>query len=442
MAITAEMAKRIREIQARSKAQNTLTREQIDQRIADRGDAPIVRNETQSTAQQIPTVEQTPVIEQPTTQIEVPDYTEEINQQYANTTQSLLNQLRQRIAESTSSQRDIISNAPEQYNPLRAESEVQRTSQLRSALERSANLGDRGGVGRQEALLTQTEGANRLNQINLAQQQTIDAANAEIARLQNEGRYQEAQIIAEQNAARLNALQSQGQQTFSNQLNAAQLNASLQSQAQSQAESQFQNSIMANYNDLAAYANQLTAQGAPQWQIDAVNAARQQKIIDQNLDQYGNPLATTPDFSQTMQKWNAGLTLTPQEMAVIGATTATMPVTTSGTTSTALMTYNQALDNAMQMLPNGTPEQIQTLANQLMTGQSVTTPQSTAPTQDEYMAFITQVRNTMNTDPVRARQALVNNRQNVIDAVGLDTYNARIAEIDAILARTQQRTLQ
>ena len=108
-----------------------------------------------------------------------------------------LERLKQRIAESKTAQQGMIDKAPQAYDPYRAQSEVQKTQQLRSALERQSNLGDRGGIGRQENLAISTAGAGRLSDINLQQQNFIDNAQAEIARLENEGKYEEAAILAE-----------------------------------------------------------------------------------------------------------------------------------------------------------------------------------------------------------------------------------------------------
>ena len=136
---------------------------------------------------------ETPTIEQP--QVNIADMMREKSK---SATDSLVAQLKQRIAESIQAQQANIARAPQAYDPLRAESEVRKSQDLRSALERSSVLGDRGGIGRSEALATQTAGENRLTDINLQQQNYIDQANQEISRLENEGRYEEARIVADQ----------------------------------------------------------------------------------------------------------------------------------------------------------------------------------------------------------------------------------------------------
>ena len=85
-----------------------------------------------------------------------PNYNNQINELYQNQTDALVNQLRQKIAQSKQEQQNIIANAPKQFDPMRAQSELTKSQQLRQVLERNANLGDRGGVGRSQALQTQT----------------------------------------------------------------------------------------------------------------------------------------------------------------------------------------------------------------------------------------------------------------------------------------------
>lgn len=294
--------------------------------------------------------EQVQRVEQPVQQVQRPiqgqtqqpvqpirDFTSQISQQYDLATQNMVNQLKQRIAQARSEQEGIISRAPQQFDPLRSQSELAKGQQLRSVLERNALMGDRGGVGRSQALQTQTAGENRLNQINLQQQNVIDTANQRIADLEAQGRFEEASIIQQQKLAELQALmrEQQRQDEISRQdlLRSQDLARQDQLMGQEQSREDFATSIMANYNDLSAYRDRLRAQGAPQWQIDQVEAARLQKIMEQNLDpRTGQPLPTTPDFSQTLRKWESGLTLTPQEMQVIGATTPTKPRTPTGNT--------------------------------------------------------------------------------------------------------------
>lgn len=230
--------------------------------------------------------------------------------------QLLINQLKQKIAEARAQQEGIIKNAPQQFDPLRAQSELSKGQQLRQVLERNANLGDRGGIGRSATLQTQTAGENRLNAINLQQQNVIDTANQRIADLESQGRFEEANILAQQRIAELQDAMAQQRlaeqraynerlsaedRAYEQQLLADELARKTQTATEAQAREDFNNTILANYNDLMGFANQLRNQGAPQWQIDAVLAARQQKIAEQGLDQMGRPLPvdTTPQLTSS-----------------------------------------------------------------------------------------------------------------------------------------------
>lgn len=153
--------------------------------------------------------EQMVIAPQPTTTPTTTDLSGNIKSMYTSQNEALLSALKQRISESKAAQENLIKQAPKQYDPLRASSEVSKAQQLRSVLEQSANMGDRGGVGRMEALGTQIAGDARLNAINLQQQNFIDNANAEIARLENEGKFEEATILANSKTKELQDLMSE-----------------------------------------------------------------------------------------------------------------------------------------------------------------------------------------------------------------------------------------
>lgn len=116
-----------------------------------------------------------------------------INQQY----ESALSALKAQIQQSINNKNNQISALPQKYQPIKNESEVQRYSNLRSVLEQNANAGDRGGVGRQASLQTQTAADNRLNDITLQQTNEETGLRNEIANLLLEGNIQEAQISAQ-----------------------------------------------------------------------------------------------------------------------------------------------------------------------------------------------------------------------------------------------------
>jgi hypothetical protein len=136
-----------------------------------------------------------------------------IDNMYDQQTNSQIAQLRAAIRKSIREQTDIIKSAPQKYQPLRNESEVKRNDDLRSVLEQNANAGDRGGVGRQNALETQTEADNRLNSINLQQQNVIDAANQNIADIKESGSLQEREIRSANAAARIRDIIAENQRT-------------------------------------------------------------------------------------------------------------------------------------------------------------------------------------------------------------------------------------
>ena len=213
-----------------------------------------------------------------------------ITDQLASLTESQLANLRNKIAQGVSTQQQIIKNAPLESAPLIAESELRKGEELRSVLERNANLGDRGGIGRQAALETQLSGDERLNAIKLREQSVIDNANQEIARLQSEGAFAEADIIAQNKAQELQLLREEAIRLEGIAREDKLASERLLEKQSAQEREDFQNTIASRYNDLQAFANELREQGAEQWKIDQVLAARQQKIAEQGLDQQGRPL--------------------------------------------------------------------------------------------------------------------------------------------------------
>lgn len=265
----------------------------------------------------------------------IQDYSGQISQQYGAATQAMVDKIRNAIAQSKIEQQGIIQKAPQQFDPLRGQSELAKGQQLRSVLERNSLLGDRGGVGRSAALQTQTAGENRLNDINLQQQNVIDTANQKIASLEAQGRFEEANVVASQKLAELQALMQESQrrdelarqneQLMYNRTQDAQNIARQETaQTQEQERADFQTKILANYQNISAFVNQLVAQGAPQWQIDQANAARIQKIIENNLDpNTGKPMAQAPQVAQltpsvAMELWQTLGTSTPAIAQALG----------------------------------------------------------------------------------------------------------------------------
>jgi hypothetical protein len=130
---------------------------------------------------------------------------------------SLIAQLRASIAKAKGSYTDIISKAPQTFQPLRNQTELTKEQQLRSALERNAATGDRGGIGRQGLLDINTAAGNQMNQIDLQQQNVINDANSAITGLDEQAAFKESEITADTASQKLQALL--GEQTRIDELN-------------------------------------------------------------------------------------------------------------------------------------------------------------------------------------------------------------------------------
>jgi hypothetical protein len=232
-----------------------------------------------------------------------------------------------------------IVNRKAQTQPLRDNSEVQKANELRMALEQAANMGDRGGIGRQTALETQTAGENRLNQINLAEQSdvanieangAVDTAQleAELQRQATENqRYNQQQSYQQQQTAyqqQQNALQlalQQQQQALDNQYRQQQFDYNKQQDTAQQPYQKQQQELalqqqqaaalqqrakvlaQANYNNIAGLINSLAPNDPLRPYLEA---ERQAKIQREGLDQYGNKLPTAPQqmsYTEAINAW-------------------------------------------------------------------------------------------------------------------------------------------
>ena len=280
--------------------------------------------------------QETPVQEE----VKGPSTEDQLRTQSDTQTKALLAELRQRIADDVASQQGIISQAPQQFDPLRAQSEVSKAQQLRSALERSSVLGDRGGIGRSEALATQTAGENRLTDINLAQQNVIDNAQAEIASLNREGNFQEAAIKANQLAQLTDSLiaQQQRQEDIARQDTLIEEERGLQDTEQKKQD--FVDTITRFAQDYTAEIDRNLNDGdtTNDWQIPLLETARQDKIATEGLDpNTGLPLPvdnTAAIEDSAYRKISAGIPLNAQEAAQLGVREGyTKPRTSSGGTS-------------------------------------------------------------------------------------------------------------
>jgi hypothetical protein len=132
--------------------------------------------------------------------------TNTIDKQYDQRRKSLVAQLRASIAKAKGSYTDIISKAPQTFQPLRNQTELTKEQQLRSALERNAATGDRGGIGRQDLLGINTTAGNQMNDINLQQQNVINDANTAITGLDEQAAFEESAITSDIAAQKLRDL--------------------------------------------------------------------------------------------------------------------------------------------------------------------------------------------------------------------------------------------
>ena len=302
------------------------TKGEVDSRTNPLKDALVAQQETI----------ETPTQEIKQTTVKGPSISDQLTQQSTAQTNSLVAQLKQRIAESVASQQSIINKAPQQFDPYRAESEVAKSQQLRSALERSSVLGDRGGIGRSEALATQTSGEQRLTDINLAQENMIADANAEIARLENEGRYEEARIKEDQTNMLLQSLMNEQvrQEGIAREDTIRQENLALD--ATEQKKQDFINTINRFAQDYTAEIerNQNDGDTSNDWQIALLESAKQDKIQAQGLDpNTGLPLPVDNSeaiYDRALEKWKNNLPLTQEEMATLNVSTSTKPVVSGG----------------------------------------------------------------------------------------------------------------
>ena len=110
---------------------------------------------------------------------------------------NLISALKAQIQQNINNKQQNINKLSQTYQPMKDDSEVRKSNDLRTALEQSANMGDRGGIGRQNALETQTSGEGRINSINLQQQNAEETLRNDIANLTLEGDVQAAQLSAQ-----------------------------------------------------------------------------------------------------------------------------------------------------------------------------------------------------------------------------------------------------
>jgi hypothetical protein len=144
-------------------------------------------------------------------------YGSNIDNVYDQQRKSLIAQLKASIAKAKGGYTDMINKAPQTFQPLRNQTELTKEQQLRSALERNAATGDRGGIGRQGLLGINTAAGNQMNQIDLQQQNVINDANSAISSLDEQAAFKESEITSDTASQKLQALL--GEQTRIDELN-------------------------------------------------------------------------------------------------------------------------------------------------------------------------------------------------------------------------------
>lgn len=102
-----------------------------------------------------------------------------------------------------------LQNALPEYDELRRQNAAaQSRASNNMALYNAAN-GDRGGIGSKQYSAEQNAYDQRMNEIQLEQQNLINTTNQQIAQLEAEGRMKEAEILAQWGQAKLEAMQEQ-----------------------------------------------------------------------------------------------------------------------------------------------------------------------------------------------------------------------------------------
>jgi hypothetical protein len=235
-----------------------------------------------------------------------------------------------------------IAQRKQQTQPLRNQSEVTKAQDLRAILERNANRGDRGGMGRQDLLQSQVAGENRLNAIDLQEQN-------DISNIETEGIVQEGQIEANalrqaiedqrynDDIAYRNSRDSVADNRYNTDLalklsdidynrNLTEDNTDYNRLQDTKAEVENTNAskirdllaTIGQYdNNIQARINEIKNDGdsSNDWELPYYATRRQEKITSQGLDQQGNKLPTAPkqmSSTEALNTWKAYGTATPE----------------------------------------------------------------------------------------------------------------------------------
>ena len=102
-----------------------------------------------------------------------------------------------------------LENALPQYDELRAQNDLAKAKAANNVALYNQAQGDLGGIGSRRYSLEQNAYDQRMNEIQLEQQNLINTTNQQIAQLEAQGKMQEAQLLAEWGQAKLDAMQEQ-----------------------------------------------------------------------------------------------------------------------------------------------------------------------------------------------------------------------------------------
>ena len=280
----------------------------------------------------------------------------------------------QSVSDSVAEQQKLIDNAPQQYQGSKDQSEMQRWQDLKGIQELAANRGDNGGVNRMEQLQNNTSADDRLNTINLQENQVISDAKDKIAQLIADGQTQEAQAVAQNASTLLSSLISQAntdrtfnadqsQNAFNNGVTAAGLTGTYNGQQTMQGQS----NAASVANTQANTAGQIISNQAAPAQNAANLASTKASTAGQVLqNQYypqvtqaniNNTNASTANTQANTKATNASLngTVTPKSLTSAQITSQAQSIakafTTKDNNGNVRLSDTNAVLNAVEALP-------------------------------------------------------------------------------------------
>jgi len=253
---------------------------------------------------------------------------------------SIATSLKAAIQQSINSKNEKIKGASAKYQPQKDNVEVGRGNELRSALEMSANSGDRGGIGRQQALDTNSNADKRLNDINLQQTDEETSLRNDISNLILEGDIQGAQnqgarlkdLVA--NSSSMDTINyNRGQDSFTNSLaqqaannDQAITDSNLKDKATESMAKEVEVLVAANYNNISALRDQINTANPNDPRLPQIQAAINQKVSDQKAAQAAidtkaaatKTAAQKVAYDNALDAWAKLGTTTPQMAAILG----------------------------------------------------------------------------------------------------------------------------